>query len=120
MTRVVALSALVFAILQPAWAGAWEQIDLRAPGALEALLRSNPVHYAKVTEVIELAQQFPEAGPARWLPATINASEVQHTRGLLKTSYPPKETLRFMLDEVRYTLDVTRHDIAGSVMPVPR
>jgi len=116
MARVIFASAA----LSLCFSATAADIDLRAPGALEALLRTNPVHYAKVTEVIELAQQFPEAGPARWLPATINASEVQHTRGLLKTSYPPKETLRFMLDEVRYTLDVTRHDVAGRVMPAAR
>lgn len=86
-------------------------VDLRRSGALEELQRTNAAHYAKVEQVLDLAQRFPKAGPARWLPASLNASDVRHTRGLLKTSYPPKETLRFRLDEVRYTVDITRHDV---------
>ena len=120
MNKVVAFSALVLAVLQPAGVHASDQVDLRAAGALEALLRSNPVHYATVQEIVELTQRFPEGGPTRWLPASVNAADVHYTRGLLKTSYPPKETLRFRLDEVRYTLDVTRHDVAGRVVPAPR
>ena len=96
------------------------EVDLRAPGALDALQRSSPEHYARVGEILERTRRFPEAGPTRWLPASVNAADVQYTRGLMKTSYPPKETLRFRLDDVRYTVDVTRHDVAARITPLPR
>ena len=96
------------------------EIDLRNAGALEELQRTNPAHHLKIEQILERAWQFPQDGPARWLPAGLNASDVQHTRGLLKTSYPPKETLRFKLDDVRYTVDVTRHDVAGRITTLPR
>jgi hypothetical protein len=96
------------------------EIDLRNAGALENLQRTNPAHRAKIERIQERAWQFPQEGPARWLPAALNASDVRYTRGLMKTSYPPKETLRFTLDDVRYVMDVTRHDVAARLTPAPR
>ena len=93
------------------------EIDLRNAGALEQLQRTNPAHHVKVEQILERAWQFPLEGPARWLPAGLSASDVQYTRGLMKTSYPPKQTLRFTLDDVRYVVDVTRHDVAARLTP---
>ena len=92
------------------------EVDLRAPGALEALQRANPAHSAKVEEILERTRRFPEAGPTRWLPASVNASEVRYSEHLVRTSYPPQQTLRFRLDDVRYTVSVTRHDVAGRLI----
>jgi hypothetical protein len=109
MTRVV-FAAFACAL---GFTAAAAEIDLRNTGALEKLQRANPAHHLKIEEILARTRQFPQEGPARWLPASVNAADVQHTRGLLKTSYPPKETLRFRLDDVRYTVDVTRHDVRG-------
>jgi hypothetical protein len=101
-------------------AAAAAEVDLRATGALEALQHSNPAHYRKVEQILERTRQFPQAGPARWLPAGMQATDVQYTGSLMKPSYPPKQTLRFRLDDVRYTVDVTRHDVAARLIPAPR
>jgi hypothetical protein len=93
------------------FAAAAGETDLRSSGALDELQRSNPLHHSKIAQILERARQFPQAGPARWLPASLQASDVQYTHGLMKTSYPPKQTLRFRLDDVRYTVEVTRHDV---------
>jgi hypothetical protein len=102
------------------FAAAAAEVDLRATGALEALQRSNPAHYRKVEQILERTRQFPQAGPARWLPAGMNATDVRYTGSLVKPSYPPKQTLRFRLDDVGYVVDVTRHDVAGRLTPAPR
>ena len=116
MGRVVFASAT----LSLCFSAAAADMDLRAPGALDALQRANPAHYAKVEEILERTRRFPEAGPTRWLPASANASEVLYSEHLLRTSYPPKQTLRFRLDDVRYTVDVMRHDVAARLVPAPR
>ena len=113
MVRFV-LAAFACALCSTAAAA---EIDLRNAGALEQLQRTNPDHHVKIEQIVERARQFPQEGPARWLPASLNASDVRHTRGLLKTSYPPKETLRFRLDDVGYVVDVTRHDLAARLAP---
>jgi hypothetical protein len=110
MTRRLAFIALCGALVSqgaPADCGI-RYVDLRADGALQQLRRSNPAHYSKVQQIVEHTSEFPLAWPAHWLPASLEARDVLFSGGMLLASYPPKQVLSFTLDDVRYTLYVTR------------
>ena len=81
-------------------------VDLNAPGAIEALARDNPEHYAKIAKILQdVAQRPPEAVP-RWMKSEFGAEQVAFP-SLLKTSDPPKRSLAFTLDRTRYEVVVT-------------
>ena len=52
------------------------------------------------------------------MQANFNAQDVDLTRMIVKTSYPPKQLLNFRLDQVRYTMYVVRRDMVGQVQPL--
>jgi hypothetical protein len=88
-------------------------VDLRDPAALVQLERSNPEHYRKIRQILAGLLEQPDRAESDWLQTTFGASDVEVSRYLLKTSYPPKQMLRFQLDNVRYTMHVTRSDIVA-------
>ncbi len=64
------------------------------------------------------------AGLVAWTPATpmkleaFNARDVDLMRGTFFTSLPPKQLLRFTLDNVRYRALVTRSDLTANAVRV--
>ena len=76
-------------------------IDLDRPGALQALARENPEHYAKVTRILADVTRRPPESVARWVKAEFGANEVSFPM-LLKTSDPAKRSLSFTLERTRY------------------
>jgi hypothetical protein len=115
------LTTLVaFAIGAGALAGPAETtltVDLRDPAALAQLERSNPEHYRKIRQILAGLLEQPARAESNWLQTTFGASDVELSRYLFKTSYPPKQALRFRLDNVRYTMHVTRSDIVARPAP---
>jgi hypothetical protein len=111
--RKLAIVVLALAATVQALAGPPLDVDLRAPQALENLKRDNPAHFAKIRQILAGLEEKPERVEGDWLRATFDAQDVDLSRMVVKTSYPPKQLLNFRLDQVRYTLYVVRRDMVG-------
>ena len=92
-------------------------VDLRSSEALAQLQAENPAHFAKIRQILAGLQEQPERVEGDWLQVNFDANAVNLQHDLIKTSYPPKQLLTFRLDEVRYTLYVSRSDLTPRVMP---
>jgi hypothetical protein len=88
-------------------------VDLRDPAALAELERTRPAHFATVRQILAALQEEPQRAEGDWLQTTFDARDVDLSRLLLKTSHPPRQLLRFTLDDTRYTLHVTRTDLVA-------
>jgi hypothetical protein len=91
-------------------------IDLDQPGALEALQRSNPTHYAKIQKILDRLPLQPEAKVPRWIQANFDARDATYGLMLL-TSFPPKRRVSFTLDDTRYEAIVTLANWRGEKVP---
>lgn len=89
-------------------------VDLRDADALERLRQDNPAHYAAIRQILAGLAETPERVEGDWLQATFDARDVEVSRLLLKTSYPPRQRLSFTLDATRYTLHVVRSDLVAA------
>ena len=94
-------------------AAAARTVDLRDAAALADLQRTRPAHYATVRRILADLEQQPDRADGDWLQTNFDARDVELSRLLLKTSYPPRQLLRFTLDDTRYTLHVTRSDLVA-------
>ncbi len=92
------------------------RIDLDRPGALEALERDNPAHFAKVQKILQEAPRRPLSSVQGWIRTEFDARDVAAPY-ILRTSYPAQANLSFVLDEVRYHA-VIRIDAAAKAIPV--
>ena len=118
MTKVFAVLALALTASSGAWAAAPKAgpvIDLDRPGALEALQRSNPAHYAKVRQIMDGVVRRPDAEVPRWMQASFNAHDVSYAPIVL-TSHPPKRHLSFALDSTHYEAIVTLTTVRGKII----
>ena len=88
-------------------------VDLRDAAALERLRQENPAHYATIRQILAGLAERPERLETGWLQATFDARDVDLSRLLFKTSYPPRQMLRFTLDDTRYALHVVRSDLVA-------
>jgi hypothetical protein len=110
---------LTLAALVPAFAGPPTSfVDLRTPQALENLKRENPAHFEKIRQILAGLEEKPDRVESDWLQATFAAQDVDLSRMIVKTSYPPKQLLSFQLEQVRYTLYVVRRDMVGQFEPL--
>src|SRR5438046_10149030 len=119
MPRLVATAVL--ALLWTAVAAAGDAtprraIDLNAPGALEALQRSNPTHYEKVRKILEGVLQRPDTDVPRWIQTNFAAHDVSYVPVVL-TSHPPQRRLTFALDARRYDAGTLHATVRGDITP---
>ncbi len=114
--KVIVALALLASMPFSAAAGD-RSVDLRSSEALAQLQAENPAHFAKIRQILAGLQEQPQRVEGDWLQVNFDASAVNLQRDLIKTSYPPKQLLTFRLDEVRYTLYVSRSDLTPRVMP---
>jgi len=91
-------------------------VDLRAPHALEQLQRADPAKFRKLQEILDGLNEQPGRAESDWLQVNFNATDVDLSRYLFRTSDPPKQLLRFKLDDVRYVVYVARIDLRAAVM----
>ncbi len=91
-------------------------INLNEPGALEALQRSNPVHYEKVHRILEGVLQQPDAVVPRWMQANFDARQVKYVPIVL-TSHPPKRRLSFSLHGTRYEAVIILTNLREEIVP---
>ena len=80
-------------------------LDLDRPGALATLEHDNPRHFAKVERILREAPQIPLLSLPGWLRTQFAADEVA-APFLIRTSYPAKARLSFVLDDTRYVASV--------------
>ena len=92
-------------------------VDLNAPGALEALQRSNPAHYDKVRRIFEGILQQPDTNVPRWIQVNFDARDVTYAPIVL-TSHPPKRRLSFALDATRYEAVIVLTNARGDIVPL--
>ena len=111
---VVLFSVSQFLAATPAGA---QTIDLGDARAVEQLRTSNPAHYEKVTEIVRELRARPSRAEGNWLQVTFGAQDVDLSRLVMMTSDPPKQSLRFKLDDVQYRLAVVRFDLDAVVVP---
>jgi len=116
--RRFATVILALLVSIPAMADETTFIDLRTPQALENLKRQNPAHFEKIRQILAGLEEKPERAEGDWLQATFDAHDIDLTRMIVKTSYPPKQLLSFRLEQVRYTLYVVRRDMVGQFEPL--
>jgi hypothetical protein len=90
-----------------------DAVDLREAAALENLRHSNPAHFAMIQGILKDLAEKPERVEGDWLQTNFDARDVELSGLVLKTSYPPRQLLRFNLDDTRYTLDVVRRDLTA-------
>ena len=112
-SRVLLWAVALFGLGSVGSVVADQAVDLRDGGALERLRVDNPAHYAAIRQILAGLAEQPERAEGDWLQATFDAREVELSRLLLKTSYPPRQRLSFTLDTTRYTLHVVRSDLTA-------
>ena len=66
-----------------------------------------------IRQILAALQEQPQRAEGDWLQTTFDARDVDLSRLLIKTSHPPRQLLRFTLDDARYTLHVTRSDLVA-------
>ena len=85
---------------------------------LEDLKKSNPTRYAKVQSVMASASEMCKPNAARtW--ALANAPSPDCSTLFLKTSYPPKRQIQFIVDDTLYIANVIVRDAPALTTPVP-
>jgi hypothetical protein len=112
--------SLALAMSAATWAADGEHahvVDLRADHALDELKRANPAHFEKIRQVIAALQEQPTLAEGDWLRVTVAARDVDLSRFVIRTSYPPKQLLQFTLDDTRYMMHLVRNDLTPQVMP---
>ena len=117
MQRVVALIASLIVVGAFAGTPTHTSVDLRAPQALGRLQKDNPAHFRKIQELLAGLADEPKLAEGEWLQVTFGVRDVDLSKHLLRTSNPPKQLLRFTLDDVRYTMYVVRSDLTAQVAP---
>jgi hypothetical protein len=89
---------------------------------LEDLKKSNPARYAKVQSVMASASEMCKPNAARtWALANsvANAPSPDCSTLFLKTSYPPKRQIQFIVDDTLYVANVIVRDAPALTTPVP-
>jgi hypothetical protein len=112
---VVAVALMLTAHAFAADSVASHVVDLREPRALEELQRTNPAHFAKIQQVMAGLMEQPMRAEGKWLQVTVDARDVDLSRNVIRTSYPPKQLLQFTLDDSRYIMHVVRTDLVPKV-----
>jgi hypothetical protein len=91
------------------------RVDLDTPGALERVQHDNPAHFRAITEILREAPLRRPQALAGWVRTAFDARMASAM--LIKTSYPPKARLEFVLDDTEYRALVTLRNSEPSVTP---
>ena len=93
-------------------------VDLDRPGALAAVARERPDHFAKIQRILDAVPHRLLAGDsaATSMRTEFQAKDVRYS-DIVMTSYPPKKRLEFSLDRTSYVTVVTL-DIDAKPMPL--
>lgn len=92
-------------------------VDLGAPGALDAVAKTNPGHYRRIIRILDGAAEIDcEEMPAKLYVkyGTLGNCTTPYT---LLTSFPAKRHLAFTIDETAYVVNVAMRDNASRMVP---
>lgn len=117
MLKIIAAVLLAISLAAAAAESPYTPIDLDNPAALARLKETNPAHYRKIRKILAGLAEQPQRAEGRWLEANFDAHFVSLSRFMLKTSNPPQQELRFMLDMTQYSMSLTRHDLTATLSP---
>lgn len=92
------------------------QVDLDTAGALERVQRDNPAHFRAITQILREAPYRQPQALSGWVRIAFDAKMASAM--LIKTSYPPRARLQFVLDETEYRALVTLRNVEPSVTPL--
>ena len=111
------LAALLASAAFSANAGpeAARQVDLDTPGALERVQQDNPTHYRAISEILREAPYRRPQTLSGWIRTAFDARMASAM--LIKTSYPPRARLEFVLDNTEYRTFVTLRNVEPAVTP---
>ena len=111
MRMTTLLTLALWLVIPPAAAQPVSVIHLDEKGALDAIQRTNPDHFRRITAILTAAQQLPCANErfGRVIEAAYDARDGRCQLQLL-TSYPAKRTLSFSLDRTSYVATVRVKD----------
>ncbi|MBQ5948145.1 hypothetical protein [Massilia sp. ST3] len=115
MTRKLALLFAGAMLCASAGAEPRRQVDLDAPGALEQVRRERPAHVQAVTRILREAPERKPQAIAGWVRTAFDARMASAM--LIKTSYPPRARLEFVLDDTEYRALVTLRNVEPSLSP---
>jgi hypothetical protein len=93
-----------------------KDVDLNDPRALGRLANDDPALYAKIRKILGEAGDQPPEQVGRRLKASFDAEDAKLGH-LLKTSYPPKAELSFILGDTRYRAEVTLRNVRPKLIP---
>ena len=91
-------------------------VDLDKPGALEALQREKPAHYAKVLEMMEKVQAVPFSEKGQH-DLRLELQKPDVTRRQIETSFPAKTRLTVPVDDTEYKITVVYTKNPGTIVP---
>lgn len=94
-------------------------VYLRGEQDLEQLKSLNPDHYERARKIMAAADVVCKPGPLSVVPAEANAKDTSCANMLVLTSYPPKRTIGFTLDDVHYVAYVVLTESAAEFQRVP-
>ena len=117
MRRLAVASFVALMGLSDASGSIPRTIDLGAPGALEALERSNPEHYGKVVKILRIAGDVSCETLPRMLKVQFDAAGARCSSALVLTSYPAKRHVWFQLEDTAYVANVVLHGVQGKLSP---
>jgi hypothetical protein len=93
-----------------------QSVDLDTPGALEALQRDNPEHYAKVIELVEKVQAVPFTEKGQH-DLRLEVQKPDITRRQIETSFPAKTRLTVPVEGTEYKITVVYTKDPATVIP---
>jgi len=115
MRTVVAALLASVAFSAHADFSAAHQVNLDTPGALERVQRDNPTHFRAISEILREAPYRQPQALSGWVRTAFDAKMASAM--LIKTSYPPRARLEFVLDDTQYRALVTLRNVEPSVTP---
>ncbi|MBV8656433.1 MAG: hypothetical protein JO142_01280 [Burkholderiales bacterium] len=101
MIRTLVTALYIAAIAPSAWAGQAASVMMNNAFELQSIQRSNPRHYAIITQILSEIGAIPDASVSHWLQKDFGATDVQYTPAE-PTNGPARRHLVFSLDGVRY------------------
>jgi|GEM_PF-2328538 len=82
---------------------------------LEELETSNPTHHAKAVEIMAAASEGCRVGEPRVIPAEV--APFNCNTSFFMTSYPPKKSISFQIDDTLYLAHVTMKESLTQFIP---
>jgi hypothetical protein len=91
-------------------------VDLDQPGALEALKKNRPEHYAKVIEAMEQVQAVPYS-PTGQRDLRLEFPKPGATGTQVETSHPAKSRISIPVDDLEYRITVVYTKYPAKAIP---